>query len=65
MVSDPELSGIILQNAFQPKTLGTNLELNKLDLLLIVEKENTYPWKPWSVNRMVERTYYRIWVLNE
>ena len=43
MVSDPELSGIILQNAFQPKTLGTNLELNKLDLLLIVEKENTYP----------------------
>ena len=56
MVSDPELSDIILQNAFQPKTLGTHLELNKFDLLLILEKENTYPWKPWSVNRMVERT---------
>ena len=43
MVLDPELSDIILQNAFQPKTLGTHLELNKFDLLIILEKENTYP----------------------
>ena len=51
---------LTLVNAFQPETLGTYLELNKLDLLLIVERENTYPGKPWVVKRVVERTYYSI-----